>query len=166
MTRYPFRIVKAAAAGLVLLAAGPVGPAYAQPGTAAGACPGAPPAVSDSAPFSEAVFRRKAYEGYARNVNGTTTAPLAVGVTFESVRLGAPIKNDVHVDPGRGALRVNDAAPPYTSLYPVVSRHVVCEQYRDGVKHRRVEAVEHCFITRDKLWACGVFGALNITQID
>jgi hypothetical protein len=158
------RIARLACAGLLLAASTPAFPAYAQP--AAGACPGAPAAVSDSAPFSEAVFRRRAYDGYARNVNGTTTAPLAVGVTFESVRLGTPIKNDVHVDPGRGALRVNDAAPPNTMLYPVTSRHLVCEQYRDGVKHRRVEAVEHCFITRDKLWACGVFGALKITQID
>jgi len=133
---------------------------------AAGVCPAPPAAISNSAPFSEAVFRRKAYDGYARSANGTMTAPLAVGVLFESVKLGPPITNTVRIEPGRGALRLNDAAPPYTRLYPVTSTHVVCEQYRDSMSHRRVEAVEHCFISRDHEWMCGLAGPLKITQID
>ena len=163
---FEYASTQAAIVGLIFLAAASFAGANAQTRAPADACPEAPPSISNTAPFSDAVFRRKVYDGYAMRVNGTTTAPLAVGVTFESVQLGEPITNAVRVEPGRGALRLNDAAPPNTMLYPVTSRQLVCEQYRDAVKHRRVEAVEHCFISRDKAWACGVFGALKITQID
>ncbi|MDC7682684.1 hypothetical protein PQU92_05315 [Asticcacaulis sp. BYS171W] len=132
---------------------------------AAETCPGAPAAVAKNAPASKAVFQRKIYDNYAMNANGTLSAPQRVGIIFESFVVGAPIVNKVTNVPGKGAQRVTDAAPPNATLTPVLSVHLVCEQYRDGVQKRRVESRYFCFTSKDGEWACGGTGIPKITLL-
>src|SRR6266700_8135949 len=67
--------------------------------------------TSTNAKPSEQLFKRKIYDRYNMLANGTGSAPLKVGVTFLSFQMSKPFTNVVRVDPARGALRINDAAP-------------------------------------------------------
>jgi hypothetical protein len=115
---------------------------------------------------SEQLFKRKIYDRYNVFANGSVTAPLKVGVTFLSFQAGTPFKNIVRVDPVRGALRINDAAPVNAMIYPVKSVHVVCEQFRDGIQRKRVENKYACFKNRDGEWVCGADGIPKTTQLN
>ena len=116
------------------------------------------PAVSSTDNFSTGLAKRKIYDTYAKNVNGTGMAPLKVGVTFTSFSTGTPYKNTVSVDPGRGAERKYDGAPVGAMLYPVFSKHVICEQYRDATNRSSVEGSYVCFKNKDGNWACPILG--------
>ena len=131
-------------------------------------CDFTPPATdtSPAAKPSEQLFKAKIYRIYAVLADGTGMAPLKVGVTFESFQMGRAFTNVVKVDPGRGAYRVNDAAPVNAAIYPVVSKHIVCEQYRDGIQRRRVENKYACFKNRDGEWVCGADGIPKTTQLN
>lgn len=136
------------------------------PQGAAETCPAPPPGpVANSAPAAAATFKRKIYDGYAMTVTGGVSAPLRVGVTFEAFRMDSPVVNTVSNVPGVGATRVTNGAPPNASLVPVSSRHIVCEQYRDGVQKRRVESDYFCFKSAAGDWACGGTGVPRITQL-
>jgi hypothetical protein len=118
--------------------------------------PAAKPANSDL--FSANLAKRKIYDGYKINVNGTSSAPLRVGVLFVSFQVDQSYKNIVRNRPGVGAQRINDAAPPNATIYRVKSKHVVCEEYRDGIQRREVTSDYDCFKNRDGEWACGSSG--------
>jgi hypothetical protein len=122
--------------------------------------------TSPAAKPSEQLFKAKIYRIYGVLADGTGMAPLRVGVTFESFQMGRAFTNVVKVDPGRGAYRVNDAAPVNAAIYPVVSKHIVCEQYRDGIQRRRVENKYACFKNRDGEWVCGADGIPKTTQLN
>jgi hypothetical protein len=122
--------------------------------------------TSAAAKPSEQLFKAKVYRIYAVLADGTGMAPLRVGVTFESFQMGRAFTNVVKVDPGRGAYRINDAAPVNATIYPVLSRHIVCEQYRDGIQRRRVENKYACFKNRDGEWVCGADGIPKTTQLN
>ncbi len=122
--------------------------------------------TSPTARASEQLFKAKIYRIYAVLADGTGMAPLKVGVTFESFQLGRAFTNVVKVDPGRGAYRINDAAPVNAAIYPVVSKHIVCEQYRDRTLRRRVENKYACFKNRDGEWVCGADGIPKTTQLN
>ena len=123
-------------------------------------CTFAPPApsVSSTDKFSIALAKRKIYDTYAKNVNGTGVAPLKVGVTFVSFSAGTPYTNTVTVDPGRGALRKYDGAPAGATLYPVSSKHITCEQYKDATVRTSVEGTFVCFKNKDGNWNCPILG--------
>lgn len=145
------------------LAATAMAQAPAAPGAA---CPTDVPAVvANTDPASDKVFRRKIYDNYAMSANGTLSAPQRVAVTFERFAVGRPINNKVTVEPGRGAVRYNDAAPPNVPIHPVESSHVVCEQYRSGPDRRRVEGKYECFMSRHNEWSCGSAGPSKITRL-
>jgi hypothetical protein len=118
--------------------------------------PAPKPANSDL--FSANLAKRKIYDGYKINVNGTLSAPLRVGVLFVSFQVDQSYKNIVRNRPGVGAQRINDAAPPNATIYRVKSKHVVCEEYRDGLQRREVTSDYDCFKNRDGEWACGSSG--------
>ena len=139
-----------------------------EPATDQTACSFIAPAgdTSRTAKASELLFKRKIYDIYHVLANGTGSAPLNVGVTFINFQMNKPFINVVRVDPGRGALRINDAAPPNATIYPVRSAHVVCEQYRDATLRRRVENKYACFKNRDGEWVCGADGIPKTTQLN
>jgi hypothetical protein len=120
---------------------------------------------SKTARPSEHLFKRKIYDNYNIIANGTMSAPLRVGVTFINFEMLAPFTNVVRVVPGVGAQRINDAAPPNTTIYPVSSKHIVCEEYRDSVLRKRVENKYACFKNRDGEWTCGADGIPKVTQL-
>lgn len=122
--------------------------------------------TSKTAKASEQLFKHKVYDIYHVLANGTGSAPLKVGVTFVSFQVSKPFTNIVRVDPGRGAYRVNDAAPVNATIYPVKSEHIVCEQYRDRTNRRRVANKYACFKNRDGEWVCGADGIPKITQLN
>jgi hypothetical protein len=136
----------------------------------AAACNFEPPAPEyvQSAPFSIALAKRNLYNKYLWKANGTTMAPKRVGVTYLSFQALSPYKNNVIVHPARGAERLNSAAPPNVMIYPVRSRHVVCEEYSTGTTRYQVESDYDCFKDRDGEWVCGSSGNLppKITQLD
>jgi len=116
------------------------------------------PEVSSTDNFSIALAKRKIYDTYAKNVNGTGLAPLKVGITFTSFSTGQSYKNTVTIDAGRGAIRKYDGAPAGTTLYPVFSKHITCEQYKDATERTSVEASYVCFKNKDGNWACPILG--------
>jgi hypothetical protein len=130
-------------------------------------CSFAPPsgAASGTDKPSERLFKRKIYDLYHIIVNGSGSAPLQLGVTFINFTMKAPFTNAVRVVPGVGAQRINDAAPPNTTLYPVISKHIVCEQYQDRTYRKQVENKYVCFKNRDNEWVCGADGIPKIMQL-
>lgn len=122
--------------------------------------------ASRTAEPSEQLFKRKIYDRHNKFADGSGVAPLKVGVTFLSFQVGTPFKNIVRVDPVRGALRINDAAPVNAMIYPVKSDHIVCEQYRDGIQRKRVENKYACFKNRDGEWVCGADGIPKTTPLN
>lgn len=108
--------------------------------------------------FSPELARRRIYENYLRFANGTATAPLRVAVSFLSFQLGQTYTNVVKNVPGAGARRINDAAPPNATIYRVKSKHIVCDEYRDGVTRKQITSDYDCFRNRDGEWVCGSSG--------
>lgn len=124
------------------------------------------PAVTGRSGFSEALAKRRIYDQYGRSANGTLSAPLRIGVTFLDFTLGGTYRNTVANVPGRGAQRRHGGAPVGATIYTFRSKHVVCEQYRDGVKRRMVEGTHACFVDRDGEWTCPSENDTRITQLD
>jgi hypothetical protein len=140
--------------------------ASAAPG---GQCVYTPPPgrVTSASPPSAALFRRVIFDGYARLATGGLTAPTRVGVSFETFQLGAPTVNRVTVDPGRGARRVTDAAPPNAALHPVRATYVVCREFSNGPQRARHEQDFYCFKDQFATWTCGSGPTFpRITQLD
>ncbi|RYY24956.1 MAG: hypothetical protein EOP62_14980 [Sphingomonadales bacterium] len=102
-------------------------------------------------PANTALFRQVLESGHTFQ----RSAFLWTGVTFESVSVGAPIKNKITMQPGVGPRRVTDAAPVDTLLYPVRSTYVLCHQYSSGPDRTRVQTGDYCFVSRTGKWACG-----------
>ncbi|MEP6742130.1 MAG: hypothetical protein ABJB61_06480 [bacterium] len=122
--------------------------------------------TSKTAKPSEQLFKARIYYLYNLAANGTGSAPLKVGVTFLSFQMNKSFTNIVRVDPAFGAYRINDAAPPNATIYPVASKHIVCEQYRNSTMRRQVENKYACFKNRDGEWVCGADGIPKITQLN
>src|SRR5258706_3788396 len=139
-----------------------------QPKDANGECASNAPAVdrSGTAKASETLFKGVIYYNYNLAANGTGQGPLKVGVVFLSFQVGAPFSNTVSNVPGIGAQRKNDAAPVNAAIYPVRSKHIVCEQYRDRSLRRQIESNYACFKNRDGQWVCGVDGFPKIVQLN
>ena len=119
-----------------------------------------------TAKASEQLFKRKIYDNYNIGVGRSGSAPLKVGVTFLAFQMKPAFTNVVRVVPGVGAQRINDAAPPNTTIYPVISKHIVCEQYRDSTLRRQIENKYACFKNKDGDWVCGADGFPKITQLN
>jgi len=130
----------------------PVGCDFAPPG----------PKVVNTARFSADVVRRKLYDNYQVGIRvGGVDSPLKVGVSFETVKLGASFVNTANI----WGQRINDAAPVGATIYKVNSKHIVCEEYRNDTLRRQVESNYACFKNRDGEWACGLDGVPKITQL-
>jgi hypothetical protein len=119
-----------------------------------------------TAKASEQLVKRKIYDNYNIGVGRSGSAPLKVGVTFLAFQMKAGFTNVVRVVPGVGAQRINDAAPPNATIYPVLSTHIVCEQYRDRTLRSHIETKYACFKNKDGDWVCGTDGFPKITQLN
>ena len=115
---------------------------------------------------SEQLFKRKVYDIYHVAADGTGSAPLKVGVTFLAFQMMKPFTNTVRVVTGVGAVRINEAAPPNATIYPVLSKHRVCEQYRDRTLRKEVANKYACFKNKDGDWVCGADGMPKIKQLN
>jgi hypothetical protein len=122
--------------------------------------------VGGNAKPSAQLFKRKIYDIYNIIANGTGSAPLKVGVSFLEFEMRKPFTNIVRVVTGVGAQRINDAAPPNVTIYPVFSKHIVCEQYRDRTLRKQVENKYACFKNKDGAWVCGADGVPKIKQLN
>jgi hypothetical protein len=125
------------------------------------------PAVTAKSQFSEALAKRKIFDEYGWKANGSLSAPVRVGVTFLAFEVGKPYQNTVENVPGRGAQRRHAGAPPNATIYTLKSKHMVCEEYRDGsVKRRLVEGSYGCFISKDGEWTCPSESDTKISQLE
>lgn len=119
--------------------------------------PGPKPSSAD--PFSARLAKRVIYDRYKMYANGTLSAPLRVGVQFVSFQFDKSYTNIVQ-NVRVGAQRINDAAPPNATIYRVKSKHIVCDEYRDGVQRKEVTSDYDCFKNRDGEWVCGSGGTV------
>ncbi|MGI8919713.1 MAG: hypothetical protein ACR2H6_14055 [Pyrinomonadaceae bacterium] len=133
-----------------------------QAGAANATCSFDPPGPkpSNADPFSAGLAKRVIYDRYKMYANGTLSAPLRVGVQFVSFQFDKSYTNIVQNVRGVGAQRLNDAAPPNATIYRVKSKHIVCDEYRDGVQRKEVTGDYDCFKNRDGEWVCGSGGTV------
>ncbi|HEX6372492.1 MAG TPA: hypothetical protein VF006_26465 [Longimicrobium sp.] len=52
------------------------------------------------------------------------------------------------------------------AVYTFRSRHMVCDQYSDGVTRWLVEGTHACYISRDDEWVCASENDTRITELD
>jgi hypothetical protein len=119
------------------------------------------PEVKLSDPFSATLAKRKIYDNAAMHATGGVSSPMKVGVTFESFTVGSSFTNTVT----RGQ-RINDAAPPNSTVYQVKSKHVLCEQYARTTQKSEVESAYMCFKSRGLEWVCASDGPLKFTPLN
>lgn len=124
------------------------------------------PAVTARDPFSKALARRRIFDEYGHAANGTLSAPLRIGVTFLAFEMGSPYVNTVETERGWGAQRRHAGAPAGATVYTFRSKHMVCEQYRDGVRRRLVEGSYACFVDRGGSWTCPSENDTKIIPLD
>ncbi|HEX8580593.1 MAG TPA: hypothetical protein VF655_13495 [Allosphingosinicella sp.] len=133
----------------------PAATAAAAAPVAKGTCPRSPYGgpVPGSRPASAALFRQKITDSITMGVYG----PYWYGVRLDGFTVGAPIRNTVSVQPGVGATRVSNGAPPNALLYPVTTTMSVCEGAPTSSSAWRTSKKKYlCFVSKDNEWTCGV----------
>ncbi len=96
---------------------------------------------------SEQLFKHLIYEDYRAQINGSLTAPLDVGVTFQAFAIGAPKTNSVSnfgVD--------YPAAAVGGKIYPIETKHVLCRMYKGGPTKTIYEGRFACFKDKFNKW--------------
>lgn len=125
-------------------------------------CPMAPgPAISDASPPTAATFKRVVYDQQT-----PPRPPVSWGLTFEMWNVGAPARNTVTVDPGRGAERLFEAAPVGATMWPIESTTVTCEQGLFSFSRVRSRDNYWCYKNRFRHWECGRWGPLKLTTLE
>ena len=108
-----------------------------------GSCTTDPGVVAGARGNLAAQIKHAIYANYAAEVNGTLSAPLAIGLTFQSFQVGAPLPN-----------RVGPAGYEYPNavrgspVYPVTTQHTYCRQYRNATNRTLFAGRYVCFQTR------------------
>lgn len=90
-----------------------------------------------------ATIKHAIYQNYAAEIDGGLSAPLAIGLTFQSFQIGAPLPNRV----GPAGYEYPNAVRG-TPVYPVTTRHKYCRQYRNATTRTNFDGRYVCFITR------------------
>jgi hypothetical protein len=101
----------------------------------------------------DAAVKRAIYTIYSADVDGTTAAPLSIGVTFDQFQIGAPIRN-MRDD---GYAEYPDAAEN-TPIYPVRTRHTYCRVYRNATTRTDFAGRYICYKDRFGGFVCGTTG--------
>jgi hypothetical protein len=122
--------------------------------------------VAESEQFSINLAKRKIYDAYVSNMKKATTPASKYGMTFISLNTLEPFINTFTMLSSGTTQYKYPEAPPGAYIYTLRSKHVICEQYPEGVKRTLVEANYGCFRNRDGSWACRVIGSPDEKEID
>ena len=129
-------------------------PQAARPAAAASSCATDPATTSPVGGGNlDAAVKRAIYTIYSADVDGTTAAPLSIGVTFDQFQIGAPIRN-MRDD---GYAEYPDAAEN-TQIYPVRTRHTYCRVYRNATTRTDFAGRYICYKDRFGGFVCGTTG--------
>jgi hypothetical protein len=124
------------------------------------------PPVSESEQFSINLAKRKIYDAYVNNMKKSATPASKYGMAFISINTLEPFINTfTMLSSGSTQYKYPDA-PPGAYIYTIRSKHVICEQFAEGVKRTLVEANYGCFRNRDGSWSCRVIGSADEKEID
>ena len=125
---------------------------------------GPPPGTfTNSSPASVALFKRVLYNRLNMLATGVGGYPKQIGVSFLSFDVAKTYRNTVSVVPGRGAQRINDAAPPDAVMYPASIKYILCEDYNPGIMRKMVETKWEFFIDRFGEWNASKGSIYDVT---
>lgn len=113
-----------------------------QQAVAAGPCP-SDAGLTTAGTTLTSQIKHAIYENYAADIDGGLSAPLAIGVTFQSFQIGTPLPNRVG-PAGYEYPNAERGAP----IYPVTTRHTYCRQYRNATNRTLFSGKYVCFKTR------------------
>lgn len=108
----------------------------------AGAC-ASDPSVANGGGSLAMSIKHAIYENYAAEINGSLSAPLTVGVTFQSFQIGSVLANNV-TRTGYDYPAAARGAP----IYPVATRHIYCRGYRNATTRTLFAGSYVCFQSR------------------
>lgn len=99
----------------------------------------------------ELTFKRSILENYQSEVEqkNSVTAPLGVGISFESFQIGQPYVNRRTTD----GTYVKDA-PVDAKMYPVKTKYTVCKRYHSGIQQTLIDGRYKCFVNNFGEWMC------------
>jgi hypothetical protein len=131
-------------------------------------CKFGPPAgtFTDASPASTGLFKRLVYDKVNMLATGVGGNPRRIGLTFKVVQNTKTYKNTVTVYPGRGAMRLNDAAPVNAIIYSTTLKYIVCEDYSPGISRKMVESKYDFFIDRYGKWNASQTGSSTVTILE
>jgi len=123
---------------------------------------GPPPGTfSDHSVASTPLFQYIVYNKLNNFATGAPGSPVRIGLTFISFETAKAYKNNVSVKPGRGAVRINEAAPADAMVYPATITYIICEDYHPGIKSKKVETKYEFFIDRFGKWNASQLGYVD-----
>jgi hypothetical protein len=115
---------------------------------------GPPPGTfTGSSPATVPLFKWIVYNRLNLLATGVGGYPSRIGLTFLSFNVAKAYKNTVSNVAGRGAQRLNDAAPPNATIYPATIKYIVCEDYNPGIMRKMVETKFEFFVDRFGEWS-------------
>jgi hypothetical protein len=121
---------------------------------------------TDASPASTALFKRIVYDKVNMLATGVGGNPKRIGLTFKLVQNMKNYQNTVTVYPGRGAIRLNDAAPVNAIIYRATVKYIVCEDYSPGIARKMVETKYDFFIDRYGKWNASQLGSSSVTILE
>lgn len=121
------------------------------PARPAGECSSDAGIAEEASPDSplDKVFKRKILEDYQAGIDGSTGAPVKVGVTFEAFQIGEPRIN--RMTP-QGLEFVK--SPVGEKIYPVKTRHTFCRVYNNAITRTLYEGRYDCVKDGHGDWTC------------
>ncbi len=127
---------------------------------------GPPPGTfTNSSPASIALFKHIVYDKLNNFATGVPGSPVRIGLSFLSFETAKAYKNTVSVKPGRGAVRINEAAPADATVYPATVTYIICEDYHPGIKRKKVETKYEFFMDRFGKWNASQLGYVDKTTV-
>lgn len=121
---------------------------------------------TDASPASTALFKKIVYDKVNMLATGVGGNPKQIGLTFKLVQNTKNYQNTVTVYPGRGAIRINDAAPVNAMIYRATVKYIVCEDYAPGISRKMVETKYDFFIDRYGKWNASQLGSSTVTILE
>jgi hypothetical protein len=97
----------------------------------------------------EKIFKHVILENYEAEINGSTTSPLKVGVTFQEFEIGQATVNRVT----RNGVEYPSATVG-AKIYPVKTKHTLCRLYNGGPTQTLFEGRYACFKDKQGDWVC------------
>ena len=132
------------------------------PGQPGGAC--APTVyvgpIPGDVPVTGEMLMQRIVDSYTMAARPPT---INISVAFETFGFEQPFYNEAGQLPGGGASLINNGAPENALIYPVRTRHIVCDD--DYSSHALHDSLFHCFVSDAYEWTCGVAESV-VTVLD